>query len=79
MACQLRDLSCLSRTNGFALWDYRTAQDTLATVKSHDYLSAASDQIEPGDLIMVYASDISTVLVISKTDTGQVETIPLWE
>ena len=54
-------LSALTSANGFTLWHYRT-EDLRATVLAPGYFAPASAQLQPGDIVIVQASD-STALV----------------
>lgn len=56
-------LSPLSAANGFTLWHYRTS-DTRAETEAPGYFAPAADRVCAGDIIMVQASDGTTMLPV---------------
>lgn len=52
-----RDLSVLSYANGFTLWHYKSATDTLAQVSASGYFNSAGDMLMRNDLITVVGID----------------------
>lgn len=77
MAFAMRNLSVLAYANGFTLWHYKAAKDTLSTVSSGNYLGNASDMLTAGDLIMVTAADGARILSVTLSDIETVVTAPL--
>lgn len=57
MPFQFRDLSVLSYANGFTLWHYKSASDTLAQVSASGYFNSAGDMLLRNDLLTVVATD----------------------
>ncbi|MBM3592665.1 MAG: hypothetical protein FJX32_08365 [Alphaproteobacteria bacterium] len=55
------NLTVLSTANGFTLWHYRTT-DSRAETEAPGYFAADADRVRVGDVIMVQASDGSTML-----------------
>jgi hypothetical protein len=52
-----RDLSVLSYANGFTLWHYKSATDTLAQISASGYFNSAGDLLMRNDLITVVGID----------------------
>ena len=57
------DLSALSAANGFTLWHYRTS-DSRADTEAPGYFTPGADRLRVGDIILVQASDGTTMLPI---------------
>ncbi|MFM7689941.1 MAG: hypothetical protein ACKPAC_10880 [Alphaproteobacteria bacterium] len=57
------NLSVLSAANGFTLWHYRTT-DTRAQTEAAGYFAPAADRLRIGDIILVQASDGTTMLPV---------------
>ena len=70
MAFALRNLSVLAYANGFTLWHYQAAQDTLPTVGSADFFQDAGDMLTPGDMLMVSAPDGARILCVRSGASG---------
>jgi hypothetical protein len=56
-------LSVLSAANGFTLWHYRTT-DTRTETEAPGYFAPAAPRVRVGDVIMVQASDGTTMLSV---------------
>lgn len=56
-------LSALSAANGFTQWHYRTT-DTRAQTEAVGYFAPAADRLRIGDIILVQASDGTTMLPV---------------
>lgn len=56
-------LAALTTANGFTLWHYRT-QDSRATVLAAGYFAAAGTLLQPGDIVIVQASDATAMVPI---------------
>jgi len=56
-------LSPLSAANGFTLWHYRTS-DTRAETEAPGYFAPAADRVRAGDIILVQATDGTTMLPV---------------
>ncbi|MCA3270388.1 MAG: hypothetical protein ING09_15305 [Roseomonas sp.] len=56
-------LSALSAANGFTLWHYRTT-DNRAETGVAGYFTPAADRVRIGDIILVQASDGTTMLPV---------------
>jgi hypothetical protein len=56
-------LSALSAANGFTLWHYRTT-DNRAETEVAGYFTPAADRVRIGDIILVQASDGTTMLPV---------------
>jgi len=54
-----------------------TTGDNKATTIADDYFVGANDFLAVGDFIMATASDASLLLVVSKVDSDEVDTIDL--
>jgi hypothetical protein len=57
------NLSVLSAANGFTQWHYRTT-DTCAQTEAAGYFAPAADRLRIGDIILVQASDGTTMLPV---------------
>lgn len=53
MAFSLRNLSVLAYANGFTLWHYKIAADTVAACEVPGYFADAGDMLAGGDMMMV--------------------------
>ena len=77
MAFTIRDLSVLAYANGFTLWHYKTASDTLADIAGDDYFAEASDMMAVGDMVMVSATRGCRILGVDQADAGKVVASPV--
>jgi len=56
-------LSALTNANGFTLWHYRT-EDSRTTVLAPGYFASAGTMLQPGDIVIVQASDATALVPI---------------
>ena len=70
MSFAIRDLSVLAYANGFTLWHYKTAADTLPAVQEAGYFDDAVDMLASGDMLLVSAPDGGKVMCIAATEGG---------
>jgi hypothetical protein len=77
MAFAIRNLSVLAYANGFTLWHYKAAPDTLEQVGFPGFFSQASDMLVAGDMMMVSAPDGARMLSIAPFECDHVETVRL--
>lgn len=56
-------LAALTTANGFTLWHYRT-EDDRASVLAAGYFAPAAAQLQPGDIVIVQASDATALVPI---------------
>ncbi len=77
MAFAIRNLSVLAYANGFTLWHYKSAKDTLEAVAAANYMADASDMLTAGDLVMVTAADGARIVCITLADVETAITAPL--
>ncbi len=62
MAFSARNLSVLAYAQGFTLWHYRAAGNSIADVAAPDYFGEASDVLAAGDMLLASAGDGGRVL-----------------
>lgn len=77
MAFAIRDLSVLAYANGFTLWHYKTAEDTLAAVAVDDFFADASDMLAAGDIMLISSAGGCRMLCIARADAGAVRAAPV--
>ena len=78
MAFAVRNLSVLAYANGFTLWHYRAALDTLDQLAASGFFDSAADMLAAGDLMMVSASDGARMLCIAPaSDEAGIDTVRL--
>ena len=77
MAFSIRDLSVLAYANGFTLWHYKAAIDTLADAACDDYFADASDMMAVGDMILISAARGCRILCIVHAENGSVRSSPV--
>ncbi len=65
MALALRNLSVLCYSNGFTLWNFKTAKDSLDSISRSGYFNAASDMLSVEDIIVVVGKDGARMLLVS--------------
>jgi hypothetical protein len=68
MAFSIRDLSVLAYANGFTLWHYKAAIDTLADAACDDYFA---------DMILISAARGCRILCIVHAENGSVRSSPV--
>ena len=68
MALAIRNLSVLAYANGFTLWHYKAGRDSLASIASDGFFSAAADMLSTGDILMVTSPDGARMLAVSFAD-----------
>jgi hypothetical protein len=68
MAFAVRHLSVLAYANGFTLWHYKAAHETLQAVAVEDYFSGSVDLFNTGDIIMVSAADGARIVTVKLAD-----------
>lgn len=64
MAFATRNLSVLAYANGFTLWHYKTARDTLLMVAEPSYFDDAVEMLTGGDMVMINAADATQTRVV---------------
>lgn len=77
MAFTIRDLSVLAYANGFTLWHYKTASDSLADVARDDYFADAADMMEAGDMILISGAKACRAMCIVLAEAGKVLSAPV--
>lgn len=77
MAFTIRDLSVLAYANGFTLWHYKAASDSLADVACDDYFADASDMMAAGDMILISGTKACRMLCIASAEAGNVRSAPV--
>lgn len=68
MAFQNKNLSVIAYANGFTLWHYCAATETLATVAANGYFNSVKTLMNVGDIIIINASDNTAIKKINITD-----------
>lgn len=76
MAFAIRNLSVLAYANGFTLWHYKSAKDTLSSVAAADFFADAADMLTAGDMIMTSATDGARIMAVAVADASAVVTAP---
>ena len=77
MAFETADLILVGGGNtGFLNYDYRTEDDTMATVEAGGYFNNSDDDVNlaAGDFIRVYATDGMMMIRVSSISSGSVTT-----
>ena len=57
MAFAIRSLSVLAYAQGFTLWHYASASDTLADIAGAGFFAPAADLLSGGDMLLISAPD----------------------
>ena len=57
MAFQNKNLSVIAYANGFTLWHYCSASETLSTISSNGYFNGVKTLMNIGDIVIINASD----------------------
>ena len=73
----IRELSVLAYANGFTLWHYTSATDTLETTSVANYMADVADMLSVGDIIMATGSDGCRMICVTKAAGETVITAPL--
>ena len=68
MAFQNKNLSVIAYANGFTLWHYSSAFETLATITANGYFNNVKTLMNIGDIIIINASDNTAIKKINITD-----------
>ena len=68
MAFQNKNLSVIAYANGFTLWHYISASETLATITANGYFNNVKTLMNIGDIIIINASDNTAIKKINITD-----------
>ncbi len=77
MAFAIRNLSVLAYANGFTLWHYKAATDSLESINAVDYFEDAADMLSGGDIMMVSARDGARIVSIAPGQDGSIATADL--
>ena len=77
MAFSVRNLSVLAYANGFTLWHYKAAKDTLQDIGGTGFFSSANDLLATGDMLMVSAPDGARILCVAASEQGEISTAKL--
>lgn len=70
MAFQNKNLSVIAYANGFTLWHYASAADTLATVTATAYFNNVKTLMNIGDIVIINASDNTAIRKINITSNN---------
>ena len=65
MAFQNKNLSVIAYANGFTLWHYCAAGETLATITANGYFNNVKTLMNIGDIIIINASDNTAIKKIN--------------
>lgn len=68
MAFQNKNLSVIAYANGFTLWHYSSASETLATITANGYFNNVKTLMNIGDIIIINASDNTAIKKINITE-----------
>ena len=68
MAFQNKNLSVIAYANGFTLWHYCAASETLATITANGYFNNDKTLMNIGDIIIINASDNTAIKKINITE-----------
>lgn len=68
MAFQNKNLSVIAYANGFTLWHYSSAFETLATITANGYFNNVKTLMNIGDIIIINASDNTAIKKINITE-----------
>ncbi|MCR5194567.1 MAG: hypothetical protein K6B71_03545 [Alphaproteobacteria bacterium] len=68
MAFQNKNLSVIAYANGFTLWHY-AANETLATIATTGYFDAVKSLMNTGDIVIINASDNTSIKKLTVTTT----------
>ena len=67
MAFQNKNLSVIAYANGFTLWHYSSASETLATITANGYFNNVKTLMNIGDVVIINASDNTAIKKINIT------------
>ncbi len=76
MAFTIRNLSVLAYAQGFTLWHYKGAEDSIETVAAPEFFEDAADMLAAGDMLLASASDGGKLLFATEV-WGRLRTAPL--
>ena len=76
MAYLARNLSVLAYAQGFTLWHYRGAGDSISDVAAGAFFAEAADLLAGGDIVLASAADGGRLL-FAHSDRGRIRTSPL--
>ena len=68
MAFQNKNLSVIAYANGFTLWHYSSASETLATVTANGYFNNVKTLMNIGDIVIINGSDSTVIKAINITE-----------
>lgn len=68
MAFQNKNLSVIAYANGFTLWHYCSASETLSTITANGYFNAVKTLMNIGDIIIINTSDNTAIKKINLTE-----------
>ena len=69
MAFQNKNLSVIAYANGFTLWHYAAAE-TMSAITASNYFAAVKTLMNTGDLVIINASDNTSIKKIAITDSA---------
>lgn len=72
MAFQNKNLSVIAYANGFTLWHY-AANETLSVITASGYFDSVKTLMNTGDVVIINASDNTTIKKISVSSNVTVE------
>lgn len=76
MAFQNKNLSVIAYANGFTLWHYASSDETISAITASGYFDSVKTLMNPGDIVIVNASDKTGIRSVSTT-TGAVSVTAL--
>lgn len=68
MAFQNKNLSVIAYANGFTLWHYSSANETLATITANGYFNNVKTLMNIGDIVIINGSDSTVIKAINITE-----------
>ncbi|MBR5153995.1 MAG: hypothetical protein IKW57_04355 [Alphaproteobacteria bacterium] len=68
MAFQNKNLSVIAYANGFTLWHYCSASETMSTITSNGYFNSVKTLMNIGDIVIINASDNTAIKKINITE-----------
>ena len=77
MAFQNKNLSVIAYANGFTLWHYASAAETMATIGATGYFNDVKTLMNIGDVIIINATDNTAIKKINITENNNVTTVAL--
>ncbi|HNY25436.1 MAG TPA: hypothetical protein PKJ33_02730 [Alphaproteobacteria bacterium] len=70
MAFLNKNLSVIAYANGFTLWHYASAADTLSVITATGYFNNVKTLMNIGDIVIVNASDNTSIRKINITSNN---------